>query len=78
MWAVPMKQAQHMPHLRIRKRSYSASSSSLSGSSFDAPIRHKSGTGQRLEPLSYARSFSSVSSEFKMLELAWMLQVRRR
>ena len=59
-----------MTHLRIIKRSYSASSSSLSGSSLEAPIKHRSGTGFRLEPLSNARSFNRVNKEFKILELA--------
>ncbi len=31
---------------------------------------HSRGTEQRLEPLSYARSFSRVSNEFRMLEFA--------
>mmetsp|Transcript_15105 Transcript_15105/g.54410 ORF Transcript_15105/g.54410 Transcript_15105/m.54410 type:complete len:366 (+) Transcript_15105:669-1766(+) len=55
---------------RNRKRSYSASSSSLSGSSFDAPTRHSSGTLTRSAPLSNSRSLRMVSSEFKMAELA--------
>ena len=76
MWE--LLETRYMAHLRIMKRSYSASNSSLSGSSLHAPIRHKSGTGQRLEPLSYARSFSNVSSEFKMLELACMPLLSRR
>jgi hypothetical protein len=55
---------------RRRKRSYSASSSSDSGSSFEAATRQRRGTRARVAPLSNSRSFSSVSSVFKIAELA--------
>lgn len=53
-----------------RKRSYNASNSSLSGSSFDAPTKQISGTGTRCEPLSNKRSFKIVKSEFRTALLA--------
>ena len=56
--------------LLIRKRSYSASSSSDSGSSFDAAMSVSSGTLRRAWPLSKSRSLSSVSSALRMAELA--------
>mmetsp|Transcript_1056 Transcript_1056/g.3258 ORF Transcript_1056/g.3258 Transcript_1056/m.3258 type:complete len:260 (-) Transcript_1056:429-1208(-) len=54
----------------MRKRSYSASSSSDSGNSLLAPTRHSSGTGSRSVPLSKRRSFRIVSSAFRMAEFA--------
>lgn len=53
-----------------RKRSYSASSSSDSGSSFEAATRHSRGTGSRSFPLSNKRSFKMVKSVFRIALLA--------
>mmetsp|Transcript_8904 Transcript_8904/g.20195 ORF Transcript_8904/g.20195 Transcript_8904/m.20195 type:complete len:268 (+) Transcript_8904:780-1583(+) len=56
--------------LRRRKRSYSASSSSDSGNSLDAPTRHSSGTLCLSVPLSNSLSLSRVSSALRMAEFA--------
>lgn len=68
----------------IRNRSYNASSSSLSGSSFEAPTKQSRGTGNRLFPLSKRlrckcqenpmescyRSFKRVNRALRIAELA--------
>mmetsp|Transcript_7342 Transcript_7342/g.26747 ORF Transcript_7342/g.26747 Transcript_7342/m.26747 type:complete len:302 (+) Transcript_7342:637-1542(+) len=55
---------------RTKKRSYRASSPSSSGNSLDAATAQSSGTEMRASPLSNARSFKRVKSEFNIEELA--------
>lgn len=55
---------------RSRKRSYSATSSSDSGSSLEAAMAVRRGTAMRRGPSSTNLSFRSVSSELRMALLA--------
>ncbi len=62
---------------RSMKRSYSAVSSSSSGSSFDAPNIVINGTGTRSRPLWKIRSLMIVNSALRIDELALKISSRK-
>mmetsp|Transcript_18339 Transcript_18339/g.39948 ORF Transcript_18339/g.39948 Transcript_18339/m.39948 type:complete len:287 (-) Transcript_18339:69-929(-) len=61
----------------MRNRSYNAISSSLSGSSFEAPTTHLMGHDSLLPPLSNLRSFKIVNNVFKIALFALKISSRK-